>query len=82
MSVTLIELWLKGKMRKIRNVKLIEPVNQYMTPFASKFEVVSENYQYGYNDWADSHKHLRLSVDELEVEKIFKDKSECVNVVV
>jgi hypothetical protein len=53
-----------------------------MTPFVSKFEVVSENYQYGYNDWADSHKHSRLSVDELEVGKIFKDKSECVNVVV
>jgi len=58
------------------------PINQYMTPFVSKFEVVSENYQYGYNDWTDSHKHSRLSVDELEVGKIFKDKSECVNVVV
>ena len=39
-----------GMRGMIGNVKLVELVNQYITPFAFKFEVVSENYQYGYND--------------------------------
>jgi hypothetical protein len=64
-----------------KDVELIEPVNQYMTPFTSKFEVVNVDDQYGCNDWADSRRHSSLLVDELEVRKRFRDQFECVNVV-
>jgi len=32
-------------------VELVEPVNQYITPFTPKFEVVYVDDQYGCNDW-------------------------------
>jgi DNA polymerase/3'-5' exonuclease PolX len=47
----------------------VKPVNQNMTSFASKLEVVSVNDQYRYNDYANNYRHSSLSVDELEVEK-------------
>jgi DNA polymerase/3'-5' exonuclease PolX len=47
----------------------VKPVNQNMTSFASKLEVVSVNDQYRYNDYANNCRHSSLSVDELEVEK-------------
>jgi hypothetical protein len=46
-----------------------------MTPLAPEFKVVSADNQYGCNDWANSHRHSSLSVDESEVRKKFKDKS-------
>jgi hypothetical protein len=64
-----------------KDVELIKLVNQYMTPFTFKFEVVNMDDQYGCNDWADSHRHSSLLVAELEVRKRFRDQFECVNAV-
>jgi hypothetical protein len=43
-----------------------------MDPFAFEFEVMILDDQYGCNNWANSCKHLGLSVDELEVRKSLK----------
>lgn len=45
-----IDLWLMGKMKFNGDTKLVKPVNQYMKPHASKFEVVSADDKYGCND--------------------------------
>jgi len=54
---------------------LVELVNQYMVPLVPEFETVSADNQYECNDWANSHKHSNLSIDESEIRKKFKDKS-------
>lgn len=64
-----------------KDAKLVKLVNQYMAPPTPEFKVVSVDDHHGCNDWADSRKHLNLLVNELEVRKTFKDKSECVNVI-
>jgi hypothetical protein len=46
-----------------------------MAPLAPEFEVVSADNQYGYIDWANSHRHSSLLVDESKVRKKFKEKS-------
>jgi len=45
-----------------------------MTHFAPKFEVTSGDDKYRCNEWASSHRYLGLSVDELKVEKRFRNK--------
>jgi hypothetical protein len=49
--------------------KLVELVDQYMTPHTPKFKVMSGDNQYKCNDWANSHRYLDLSVDKLEVRR-------------
>jgi len=51
------------------DAKLVEPVNQYMTPSTLKFKVVSVDDHYESNDWANSRRHSSLLVNELEVGK-------------
>jgi len=51
------------------DAKLVEHVNQYMTPSALKFKVVSVDDHYECNDWANSRRHSSLIVNELEVGK-------------
>lgn len=51
------------------DAELIEAINHYMTHPAPGFEVVSTGDQYRCNDWANSGRHLGLSINELEVEK-------------
>lgn len=63
------------------DAEVIKLVNQYMTSLAPEFEVVSVDHRYGCNDWADNYRHSSLLVDELEVGKRFKDKSESVNAI-
>jgi len=48
-----------------------------MAPPTPEFEVMSSDNQYRCNDWANSHRNSCLLVDELEVEKYIRDKSEC-----
>jgi hypothetical protein len=67
--------------REDGNAKLVKLVNQYMKPCAPEFKVVSVDDQYRCNDWVDSHRHSGLLDDELEIEKSFGGKSECVNAV-
>jgi hypothetical protein len=52
-------------------------VNKYMAPPTPEFEDMSSDNQYRCNDWASSHRNSCLLVDELEVEKYIRDKSEC-----
>jgi hypothetical protein len=52
-----------------------------MTLRASKFKVVSVDEQYGCNDWANSCRHLGLSIDKLEVGRKFRDKNKCIHTV-
>jgi hypothetical protein len=47
--------------------KLVKLVDQYMAPPTPKVKVMSGDDQYICNDWANSHRYLDLSVDELEV---------------
>jgi hypothetical protein len=63
------------------DAKLVKLVNQYMKPCAPEVKVVSMDDQYRCNDWVNSHRHSGLLVDELEIEKRFRGKSECVNAV-
>ena len=77
----IVRVEVKEKDGEDRDAELVELVNQYMTPLTLEFEVLSEDNHYRCNDWADSCKHSGLSFDELEVEKKFRDKSECVNAV-
>uniref|UniRef100_A0A6N2NCX3 Uncharacterized protein n=1 Tax=Salix viminalis TaxID=40686 RepID=A0A6N2NCX3_SALVM len=45
MSITLIDLWLMGKMKFNGDTKLVKLVNQYMKPHTSKFEGDFDSYK-------------------------------------
>ena len=60
------------------DVELVEPVNQYMASPALEFEVANRNDQHLCNDQVNIHRDSVLLVDELEVGKKIRDKSECI----
>jgi len=65
----------------IKDVKLVKPLNQLMTPSTLEFEVVNGHDQYQCNDWVMIYRHSGLSGDELNVGQTFRDKSECIIIV-
>jgi len=59
------------KDREDENVKLVEPINKYMTPSTFEYQVMCMHNQYICNDQASSYKHLGLTIDELKVGQKF-----------
>jgi len=60
---------------------LVEPVNHYMAPPITEVKVVSADNQYKCNVWANNCRQSGLLVDELDIEKKIKNKSECITIV-
>ncbi|PSS34803.1 Glutamate--tRNA ligase [Actinidia chinensis var. chinensis] len=67
--------------RNVDKVEEDEPIIQFMTHPAPKFEDVSREAQATCSDWSCSHSLLGISDDELQVGQQFRDKSQYITAV-